>query len=340
MTMSILIRLLFVICSLFCLTVPASESTFPEQRKDIQEFIQAMVKKHHFEAKELEQLFHQVQLKPRIVSTIKNPKEKETWGHYRKLFLQDKRIQEGAQFFQQHEKTLNQAEQEFGVPKDVILGILGVETFYGSRQGKHRVIDALATLAFNYKSRAKFFRSELEAFLILTRKYHIEPLSMNGSYAGAMGYPQFMPSSYLNYALDYSNTGHADLLNDPIDAIGSVANYLAKRGHWQKDQPILEKLDQEKPENLSLGNHPMKLLYQYGLKTKTVVPGNVIVRLFEVKEDNKTSLYIGYPNFKAIMSYNPRINYAMAVYHLAEAVGQERKLASSKALSSSLATAP
>lgn len=308
---------------LFCLNGLAVTEVSPEQRDDIQAFIQEMVQKNHFQASELNALFKKVELKPRILKTIKNPKEKETWGHYKNLFLKEKRIKEGRDFAKTYQATLTKAEQEFGVPKNIILGILGVETFYGSRQGQHRVLDALATLAFNYKNRAKFFRSELEAFLIMTRKNHLDPLSLKGSYAGAMGYPQFMPSSYLDYAVDYSNTGDIDLIHDPIDAIGSIAHYLAKKGHWKQNEPILEKLNQTRPEGLALGRHPMKRLYQYGIQTKTPHAGNIIVQLFEVEQDGKTELYLGYPNFKAIMSYNPRINYAMAVYHLGQAIEQE-----------------
>lgn len=303
----------------------------PLQREDIQHFIDGMVKKQHFQKDELNQLFAQVHLRPKIVSTIKSPKEKSTWGSYQKLFLQQNRINKGTDFAKNHQITLDRAEKEYGVPKDIILGILGVETYYGSSQGQHRVIDALATLAFNYKKRSKFFRSELESYLIMTRNNHLDPLALKGSYAGAMGYAQFMPSSYLDYAVDYSNSGTIDLFHDPEDAIGSIANYLSKRGHWQKGQAVLEKLSQPKPEKLKLGKHSLKVLREQGIQVKANLPDDTIAQLFEVECDGTKELYLGFPNFKAILSYNPRINYAMAVYHLAVAVhfNQDKVMTSS-----------
>ena len=294
----------------------AEEVTSTDAREDVQTFITMMVEKHDFEREELLTLFSKVHLKPRIVSTIKNPKEKADWGSYQRLFLQSDRIQEGKDFAVEHAETLARAEKEFGIPKGVILGILGVETFYGSRQGNHRVIDALSTLAFNYKNRAKFFRSELEAYLVMTKNNHLDPLSIKGSYAGAMGYPQFMPSSYLDYAIDYTHSGDIDLIHNPIDAIGSIANYLKKRGHWKTGQAVLERLNQQKPENLALGKHTLKTLREHGLTIQSSLPDETSVTLFEVTQNDVCDLYVGFPNFKAILSYNPRTNYAMAVYHL------------------------
>ena len=170
----------------------------------VSEFITEMVEKHDFNSQELSALFAQVEVKDSILEAISRPAEKsKTWHDYRKIFISDKRIQGGVEFWQQHSETLAQAEQKYGVPAEIIIAILGVETRYGGNMGKYRVVDALSTLAFGYPPRSSFFRSELEHFLILTRDENISILKPIGSYAGAMGLGQFMPSSYREYAVDF-----------------------------------------------------------------------------------------------------------------------------------------
>ncbi len=193
----------------------------------LSEFIDEMVTKHQFERNNLESLFEKVEVKQSILKAISRPAERsKPWYDYRKIFISNKRIKGGVTFWQQHSDDLAKAEQQYGVSAEIIVAILGVETRYGGNVGGYRVIDALSTLAFRYPPRSPFFRSELENFLILTREENMSQLDPVGSYAGAMGLGQFMPSSYRAYAVDFDDDQYRDIWTNPTDAIGSIANYL------------------------------------------------------------------------------------------------------------------
>ncbi len=301
-------------------------------RPEVQSFITQMVNKHHFNKNNMRQIFSQVHLRPRIIKTIHSPKEATPWHQYKPIFITQKRIAAGLDFWHKHADQLKEAVQSFGVPAPIILGVLGVETFYGKSTGSHSALDALSTLAFNYPERSKFFTSELEALFLLAREQHFDPLTLKSSYAGALGYPQFMPSSYRDYAIDFSHDGIADLLKSPQDAIGSIANYLSKKGTWQAQKPIvlkatlmpgltLPKKAQKKIRTLaeladlgiSIQQYNQSSLDQ---KTKATV--------FQLQEKDSLETYIGFHNFKAILRYNPRINYAMAVISLANAIEEAK----------------
>ena len=203
-----------------------------------QDFIREMAREEGFDAAELQKLFAQVEKKDSIINAMNRPAEKVlTWGEYRKIFLRQARIESGGDFWRRNQQVLNEAESEYGVPAHIIVAIIGVETLYGGNTGSYRVIDALSTLAFDYPARAPFFRSELKEFLILSREQKQSPLILKGSYAGAMGLGQFMPSSYRAYAADYDKDGFIDIWNNESDAIWSVANYLSRHG-WQEGQTI------------------------------------------------------------------------------------------------------
>ena len=201
--------------------------------------IDELVEEQGFDRGELQQVFASAERQQTILEAIARPAEKtKPWHEYRNIFLTDKRERQGREFFAQHRATLARAEHETGVPAEIIVAIIGVETYYGRITGSYRVIDALSTLAFDYPRRSTFFTKELKNYLQLTHEQGFDPLAMKGSYAGAMGYGQFMPSSYRSYAVDFDDDGQIDIWNNPVDAIGSVANYFKRHG-WRPGEPVV-----------------------------------------------------------------------------------------------------
>lgn len=262
--------------------------------------------------------------RPNIIDIMNRPGESKPWYSYKTNFLAEGTIQRGIRFKQQYADTLNRAEQQFGVPQSVILGILGVETGFGANQGNLMTRDALATLAFGYPRRAQYFQDELSALLAWSYKEGIEAHSVRGSYAGAIGYPQFMPSNISKFGVDYDNNGHIDLRNSAVDAIGSIANYLAKQG-WQRNQPIgfLARYTGNDPEQIIAKD--LTLPTPYGaLQNKGVLPTNPLVKIgnldlvnvIQLQENYGPSYYITYPNFQVITTYNKSRMYATAVWQL------------------------
>lgn len=211
---------------LFLVAPSAQSVTLP----GIPEFIDQMVAKHKFKRSELERVFARAQLVQPVIDNISRPATAKPWPEYRANFVNPQRIRLGLKFWHKYRKPLQRAERKFGVPQDIIVAVIGVETIYGQDAGNFRTLDALTTLAFDYPPRADFFRSELENFLLLAREQQFNLLAIRGSYAGALGIPQFMPSTYRNYAVDFNGNRKINLLGDDVDAIGSVANYLNKFG--------------------------------------------------------------------------------------------------------------
>jgi membrane-bound lytic murein transglycosylase B len=207
------------------------------QRADVQAFIREMATQHGFNAAQLRATFSRAQAQPSIIAAMSRPAEAKPWYVYRDIFINAKRIQGGVQFWRANAAALARAEQVYGVPPQIVVAIIGVETQYGGNMGKYRVLEALSTLAFGYPRRAAYFRKELENYLLLARTEGVDPLTLRGSYAGAMGLGQFMPSSFQSYAVDFDGDGHRDLWRNPTDAIGSVANYFKKNG-WRGGQPV------------------------------------------------------------------------------------------------------
>ena len=241
------------------------------------------------------------------------------------------RIKAGTAFWEQHRTTLEQVARDYEVSPGIILGILGVETFYNRKTGKHRVLDALATLAFQYPPRAAFFRGELEQFLLLTREQRLDPLSLLGSYAGAMGMPQFISSSYRGYAVDFDRDGRADLWNNPADVFASVANYLKKHG-WEPNQPIAVRARvtgqgyrNYLEEKLGPPRNRLEHLIRSGVVPNTSIPGNPLVSLVTLDGEYEPEYWIGLKNFYVITRYNHSPLYAMAVYQLSEAINNDYK---------------
>ena len=229
----------------FALALPASAqpraapAVHYANRPDVNAFIHEMVERHGFVERELKAVFRRTTRQPEILKAIRPPASPRarSWQNYRTNFINDRHLAEGVRFFAQHGDALARAEREYGVPQEIIVAIVGIETFYGKNMGKWRVVDALATLAFDYPPRAEFFRSELEAYLLFARDADLDVLGVRGSYAGAIGIPQFMPGSYRRWAVDYDGDGVARLRSSPTDAIGSVANFLRSHG-WVPGEPI------------------------------------------------------------------------------------------------------
>ena len=263
--------------------------------------INELVIEHGFDESFVKDVLLNAEKKQKIIDSISKPAEFTwTWDRYKKLFIEEKRIKNGKLFINENLITLQKAEKEFGVPKEVITAIIGVETRYGKIQGNYRVIDSLLTLGFDYPRRSKFFRKELVNFFLLTRENELDILNIKGSYAGAMGYGQFISSSYRAYAIDYDGDGNADLFNSVDDAIGSVANYLYIHG-WKREGEIVYETF---PNNVRKVFKPSDGLSKF-------IP-------LSFNEDGKDINFIGDDNFIAITKYNISHFYAMAVYYLSE----------------------
>ena len=286
----------------------------------------ALVEEHNFSAEEIKLIIGQAEKQQKIIDSMNSPAEFTwTWDRYRKLFIEPKRIKNGKLFIKKNLETLERAESQFGVPKEVITAILGVETRYGKIMGSYRVLDALSTLSFDYPRRSNFFSQELINLLLLARENDLDIFKLKGSYAGAMGYGQFIPSSYRAYAVDFDNDGSVDLLNSVEDAIGSIGNYLYQHG-WKSNYPIIWEVDNsfEGFNSDSVNNVRKKVNFD----SKTMSPINAIdfnfeglnsdVLLLSYETDKSTNYFVGTRNFIAITKYNVSHFYAKAVYDLAQ----------------------
>ncbi|VVC76218.1 Membrane-bound lytic murein transglycosylase B [Aquicella siphonis] len=311
--------LLFLSCQA---TLSYADDAFVN-RKDVQEFIQKMVKQHNFDKQQLVTIFSAVKLRPQVIRHINKPLEKEPWRLYQMLFVNEWRITHGVEFWNKYADALQQAEKVFGVPASIIVATIGIETRYGQKVGEYRVIDSLSNLAFSDSPRAGFFRKELEQYLLLTREENLDPMKIMGSYAGAIGQPQFMPSSYRHYAVNFSGTGRTDLMNDEVDVIGSIANYYRKHG-WATNEPVaVQAVVMGDRYNYlmrdSRPNQPYKLseLAKFGIVPKIQVQhDNLKVKVIELDNRYSKEYWLGFRNFDVIKRYNQSDLYAMAVYQL------------------------
>lgn len=321
---------------IFVLTPLHADPAFV-QRKDVQEFIQDMVKNHGFTEAEMTKILNQVVIQPKVLEFISKPFEKKNWDTYRELFLTASRLEEGLQFWQENQKALEKAEKTFGVPADIIVAILGVETKYGKYQGNYRVLDALSTLGFDYPPRAPFFKKELKEFLLLCKEHRVSPTQYYGSYAGAIGKPQFMPSSYRFYAVDFTGNGKKDLINDNDDTIGSIANYFHKHG-WKMHESVAQQasINGKRFRNFQLNpkfaNYQTRELEAAGIKTSNIAvkrPGKA--GLIELITADGKEYWMAYPNFFVITRYNSSPQYALVVYLLAQQLKSHRMQAKNDA---------
>jgi membrane-bound lytic murein transglycosylase B len=305
----------------------SGRTRFDLDRPDIQQFVDSTAKAQNIEPLEIYRLLAKAEPQPKIIELISKPAEKVSpWWQYRDRFLTDQRISEGAQFMLDHRARLEKAHKETGVAPEYVVAIIGVETFYGRITGKYRVLDALATLAFDYAPRGEFFRGELAQFIALSREEKVDPLTALGSYAGAMGASQFMPSSYRRYAVDGSNDRQRDLFADWDDIIASVANYFKEHG-WVADGPVLAEavLQPDAPVVADPGNLQLNETVA-GLKAKGVdfdpASQNSDTRVLLVPAETRLgpSYRVGFKNFEVITRYNRSLRYAMAVHDLAQTI--------------------
>ncbi|MEE9412783.1 MAG: lytic murein transglycosylase B [Methylococcales bacterium] len=295
----------------------------------IQQFKTEMFHKHSFDKQYLDNLFAKVKLRDSIIKAISKPAEGKPWHQYRNIFLTSSRIEGGVEFWNKHETTLNKVAEKYGVPAEIMIAILGVETRYGGNTGSYPVLDALSTLAFLYPKRSPFFRKELEHFLLLAREEGVDPLSLNGSYAGAMGLPQFMPSSYRSYAVDFDDDNQRDIWNNPADTLASIANYFIKHG-WQQDKPVAFKVTMNKEIATPFLNDDLKPLAQAeqlrkaGIQLDNTINQNDAVKLLKYDLENSDEYWVGLKNFYVITRYNHSALYAMAVYQLSQEIRNKK----------------
>ncbi len=291
----------------------------------VQRFMAEMQAKHGWSRSRLTEIFSRAEVRQSVLESISRPAEAKPWYRYRPIFLTPGRIAGGAEFWRSHASTLSRAEREFGIAPEFIVAIIGVETRYGHHKGKIPVLDALVTLGFRYSRRAKFFLSELEQFLLLAREEHLDPFTLMGSYAGAMGVPQFIPSSYRRYAVDFDADHVRDLIGSDADAIGSVANYLRVHG-WRAGESVAEPVKVsgarfgamiDKGLEPSLG---VSELRSAGVEFIGDSLRPASAALLELELEDGFEYWVGFQNFYTITRYNHSALYAMAVLQLAQAI--------------------
>jgi len=311
---------------LLVLTILLVSAASAEPEKLRNEFVQRMVTEHGFDASELEALLDSAEVRQSILEAIARPAEKRlNWSEYRKIFLTRERIRGGLDYWKRNRETLERARKTFGVPPEIIVAIIGVETRYGRFTGRYRVLDALSTLGFHYPPRAAFFRGELEHFLLLSREEGMDPSEPLGSYAGAMGRPQFIPSSYRAYAVDFDGDRKRDIWQDDADVIGSVASYFAQHG-WHSDEPVAQRVVDIGPEHeqlIAAGYKPHQTVAAFadaGVRSNPPLPSGLDAALVELETDEGSQHWLVLPNFYVITRYNRSKMYAMAVYQLADAI--------------------
>jgi membrane-bound lytic murein transglycosylase B len=334
-----------LICAALLVLLVEPAAAIDVKRPEVKEFITHMSKAYGFKKGALRKLLKSAASQPAIIDAMSKPAEKaKLWYEYRPIFLNERRIREGTEFWVAHRQALDQASIKSGVAPEYLAAILGVETYYGRLTGTYRVLDALVTLSFDYPPREKFFRDELEQYLLLTRDAHLDPKTLKGSYAGAMGAPQFMPSNYRRYAVDADANGRIDLWNDWPDVCASVGNYLKEHG-WNTGEPVLEEATVPPEKAGDLDGRKLALsetiasLEAKGVSFDTSLPPEAPAILIAADESDGVHWRVGYNNFFVITRYNHSPLYAMAVYELATAMKQ-RMLANEAAPLATTATTP
>ncbi len=316
------------IAAALLLALPAAAAADYSQHEKAAAFVDKMVDKHSFDRDWVVGILKQAEKKQSIIDAMERPAESVmTWERYRKIFIQESRVKQGVQFWREHADTLARAEKEFGVPAEMIVGIIGVETRYGRNKGSYRVVDALATLGFDFPRRSTFFLGQLEEYLLMVREQDFAPLSFKGSYAGAMGYGQFIPSSYRAYAVDFDDDGQADIVNNPVDAIGSVANYFARHG-WRMGEPVVSPAVLSEPVDESLFNaglKPVRTLAELklgGISSAQKLDLGQKATAMKLEGAGGDEHWIGLQNFYVITRYNHSSMYALAAHQLSQQVAE------------------
>ncbi|MBT8435271.1 MAG: lytic murein transglycosylase B [Gammaproteobacteria bacterium] len=326
-------RLLFILGLMTAPLVSALEIPDGDYqgREDVVAFVQRMASETSYSEQELVALFAQVKKQEHLFEKLDRPAEKELeWHQYRGIFIKDKRIALGVEFWREHRDLLAVVSEKTGVPPEIIVAIIGVESFYGIYKGKDPVFDSLVTLAFDYPRRAKFFMRELEEFLLLSKEQGFEARSLRGSYAGAMGMPQFISSSYRSYAIDFDGDGQTNLFDSIPDIAGSIANYFVRHG-WQRDGRVARPLvagENNSVDSLEPGvktDYRWAQLKQNGLTSQFDISEETPVALVRLQQKDRPEYWAGFQNFYVITRYNHSELYAMAVYQLAKLISREFK---------------
>jgi membrane-bound lytic murein transglycosylase B len=324
--------LLFTSCALTSV-LPLASAHSKATNSAHEAFAVEMERKHGFDRQEVTALLNQTEFRDDIIKAITRPAEAKPWHQYRPIFLKPERIAGGVKFWQENEGLLYEVASDYGVPPEIIVAIIGVETRYGDYTGRYRILDSLTTLAFGYPKRSKFFRSELEQFLLLTREEQVDPTQAKGSYAGAMGKPQFISSSYRSYAVDYDKDGHRDLWHNNADVIASVANYFKRHG-WREGEPITLQVQggSHLETFVKAGMKPsIKVadLLASGVKPKdsVIADPTALTSLIELDAGGHNEYWLGLHNFYVITRYNHSNLYAMAVYQLSQEILDAKRAA-------------
>ena len=301
---------------------------FDLERPEIKAFIDEVAGRNEISAVQLRKVLRAAEPQPKIVELISKPAEKVTpWWEYRARFVTEERITQGVQFWEQNRDGLERIAAEHGVAPEYIVAIIGVETKYGRIMGRYRVLDALTTLAFDYPERGAFFRKELEEFVLLTREESLKPTVPIGSYAGAMGGSQFMPSSYRKFALDGNGDGKRDLWTDWDDVIASTANYFREYG-WKTGEPVLSEVELDPEPTFTLETRGIRLsetvesLNLQGVHVKTPMPPASPAMIIPAEEQDGPAYRVGFNNFEVITRYNRSVKYAMTINDLAQAIAE------------------
>ncbi len=333
-------RELIIILSLAGMIMATSACAHnPVTQEAFKTFAAEMERKHQIPAGEVETLLAQSEYRSDIIAAITRPAEAKPWHQYRPIFLKPGRIRAGVEFWQQNEALLESVSREYGVPAEIIVAIIGVETRYGKFTGRHRVLDALTTLAFGYPKRADFFRRELEQFLLLSREESIDPRNATGSYAGAMGKPQFISSSYRRYAVDRDNDGRKDLWQSNADIIASVANYFKRHG-WRPGEPITLQAEVNGQSNLQSyldagmkPSVPLEELLRQGVRpmdSMAMPDPELLASLIKLDAGGRDEYWFGLRNFYVITRYNHSNLYAMATYQLSREILSAKEAAAAQ----------
>ena len=319
MTFALMVQL---VCSS---SVLAARATALDRVTEIEPFVANMEARHGVPADETRGLLADARVLDSVLDAVQRPAERKPWHEYRKIFVTEKRIRRGAEFWAEQSNALTRAAERFGVPPEIVVAIIGVESFYGVHRGRIRVLDALATLGFRYPRRSEFFLSELEAFVLLSSEERLDPRSVQGSYAGAMGIAQFISSSYRRYAIDFDGDGFRDLMQSPEDAIGSIANYLSMHG-WLPGAAIAVRAEVEGSAFRSVVEQGIKphaslaSIRAKGVSFATYAAEEELGALLQFRTKNGHEYWVGLTNFYVITRYNHSRLYALAVFQLAQRI--------------------
>jgi len=318
------IRARVVVCAM-CFGLAGATTAMPQPQfaSALDDFARDMARRHGMDLKALTELLRAARFRNEIIDSITRPTEALPWHQYRKLFVNDDRARLGAEYWRSNGKILQRAEQTYGVPPEVIVAIVGVESRYGSTAGRYPVLDALVTLSFGYPRRSEFFRGELEQFLLLSREEKLDPLATRGSYAGAMGEPQFIASSYRRYAVDFDGDRRRDLLGSRADIIGSVANYLNEHG-WEEGGRVAVAATVTSDAIVDgYGLEPrftVAQLRRRGVQPLEKIDAEERATLVKLDGEQGDVYHVGFQNLYVITRYNHNVQYAMAVYELSQLI--------------------